>query len=148
MAYLFRVNTNVVPSYAKPTRVLVEYPKPARESVNLLGRPVGAAGYPWATLEFDRLTLQGFQWWNDLVPAGAASVQLTDLVLPNPWHDGSVTQSLVVYANHQAWTAATLWRIRIEESAGMRPLSTDAGANYANWVDGFATVLITELGRS
>jgi hypothetical protein len=130
------------------------HPRPQDNAVNLLGRPVGAQGFPKAVLSWDRMKMTtggagGYQWWLNLFGAGAQYVTLTDLVLPNPNSTAIVTHSSVDYHNHTVWTSGVLWLPVISEGATMKRWSGDSNYpdNFGNLIEGTVTITISELGR-
>lgn len=135
---LFMVNGAVVPDYAiRPVRTVgVQYGDTG--AVDLFGRPVGARGWPYIVLRWERISLCGLQWWERLIQDGYNSAPVVSLTLP----DKRGKRRIDGHLYHNTFTRGILWRPVVDESGDIKVY------NNEEWIEGGVTIRITELGRS
>jgi hypothetical protein len=142
---LIRINGSIPPAYAlRPFQsVGVQYPE--TEAVDMAGRPVGARGWPWITLRFERISMAGLAWWESLIPDGALSVPVVALTLP----DRRGTRRVEGYLYHRTFVRGILWRPIVDDSGDLKKYRDSAVSNvYVDWMEASVTIRITELGRN
>jgi hypothetical protein len=144
---LIKINGTVPPAYAlRPFQSAgVQYPE--TDAIDLAGRPVGARGWPWITLTFDRISMAGLEWWESQVQDGYLSAVVTSLTLPD--RRAGPTRRVEGYLYHRVFTRGILWRPIVNEGGNLTKYR-DAGVSlfHTDWLEGTVTIRITELGRN
>jgi hypothetical protein len=141
---IFRVNGEVVPDYASPT-YSAGVMSPPHESVDLLGRPVGARGWPMIEMRWDEIPLRGLQWWQEKIEQSSLSAPVSNLTLPDV---RGIGRRIEGYAHHSTFATGLLWTPEIDPGGTWDIYSTGAVPLGEMYFVGSVVIKITELGRS
>jgi hypothetical protein len=140
---LFKINGQPVPDYAiRPVQTVgVQYGDAG--ATDLAGRPVGARGWPYIILRWERMSLRGLQWWESFIDESFNSAPVIDLTLPDRRGDRRIEG----YLYHKTFTRGVLWRPVVEDGGDIKTYKAQGSRTKEEYIEGSVTIRITELGR-
>lgn len=107
--FWIEINGEIPPREAWPHSI--EWANPESTATDLTGRPVGGQGRMKATLAWDLMPVEMFQWWLGFIPSGEASIDLTNLILPCPLSDMHIVRQNKTYLHHAYFASGILGKI-------------------------------------